>query len=202
MSDNTKWIQKIKYNSEGYNRFMDLLHGVNHYVHLYENCYKTTDNTALGQEIINDRKILRVMRDFYDRGEEMAGKKLQTVNTFPSEFQNEASFDNHDVWLSKDILGRDYLDAWMHHDDPTNVDICNVCIRHSPNIMIDQENSFNDIMTSKPLREWFQSYKIPFEEKILANIPLGNIVNGWSIKEHIKNGWPNPDPIKWDLISN
>ena len=42
------------------------------------------------------------------------------MDFFHRKWQNECSFDDYDVWLCKDILGRDYLDAWIHHDDPTH----------------------------------------------------------------------------------
>ena len=191
-------INNIKWEKDGgHMHFVDLLHGINHYVHLYENAHKVTENSAIGREITNGRKIVRVMRDFYSHGKD-CHKNVDTMNEFWDEFREDCSFDDHDVWLSKDILGRDYHDAWMHHDDPTNQDVCNVCIRHSPNIMIDQDNSFNDLMTSQPLRDYYNEYGIPFEEKILANVPIGNIVNGWKIADH-SGQWPNPQAVEWTL---
>ena len=194
----SKAIDAIKWGDSGYERFNDLLHGINHYVHLYENAFKVTENSKIGQKIVGDRKLLRVMRQYYDRGQQMAGKELQTVDLFHRKWQNECSFDNYDVWLCKDILGRDYVDAWIHHDNPAHSDICNVCMRHSPNIVMDPSNIHNELLTSKPMREWYDEYGIPFEEKLLANIPLGNIVNGWSIEEH-GSDWPQPKPVEWIL---
>ena len=194
----SKLIDAIKWGDSGYERFNDLLHGINHYVHLYENAYKVTDNSKIGQEIVGDKKAVRVMRQYYDRGQQMAGKELRTVDFFHRKWQNECSFDDYDVWLCKDILGRDYLDAWIHHDDPTHPDVCNVCMRHSPNIIMDPDNIYNKLLTSTPMREWYSEYGIPFDEKLLANVPLGNIVNGWDIKRHTKE-WPSPQAVEWLL---
>jgi hypothetical protein len=196
---NSKLIDNIKWGDSGYDRFNDILHGINHYVHLYENAYKVTANSKIGQEIVGDKQAVQVMRQYYDRGQQMAGKELRTVDFFHRRWQNECSFDTHDVWLCKDILGRDYLDAWIHHDDPTHPDVCNICMRHSPNIIMDPANIHNELLTSEPMRQWFDEYGIPFEEKLLANIPLGNIVNGWSIEEHSKE-WPNPQAVEWLLV--
>lgn len=96
----------------------------------------------------------------------------------PSSMQTCLRLSGHDVWIKKDILGKDFITAFVDHDDPDEFDV-----RPPPwitgGIQIDLPNNRRDaLVNSSEFIEWLGCTPTNHH----GNYPLGDIIDG---KENI-----------------
>ena len=97
--------------------------------------------------------------------------------------------DEFDVWVGRDILGKDYVHAYYDCDDPTNWDVSG-SIGYSGKISLDNYSiTKSDILKSDDFRAWLASYSVEYTKR-MGGMPLGNIVEGKEIMKNI-SGPPN-----------
>jgi hypothetical protein len=97
----------------------------------------------------------------------------------PAELNKHLAITGADVWIKKDILGKDLITAFGDHDDPTADDVIFPPKMISGGFMVelnDKENLFE----SNEFAQWFAKPIDPQD----GNFPLGNVVFG---KENISD---------------
>jgi hypothetical protein len=96
----------------------------------------------------------------------------------PAHMQECLQLTGYDVWIKKDLLGKDFITAFADHDDPLQFDI-----RPPPmvsgGIMIDYNNGLDDIFSSNEFRQWLGSAPTNYH----GSYPLGKVISG---KQHLK----------------
>jgi len=102
---------------------------------------------------------------------------------------------NHDMWLAKRILGKDYRESWLDNDNPTEFDVTNT----DPNVgwafELDPLNDTESFFKSTEFNDWLNMYDINNNDATLGRVPLGNIIN----KNDISNIMLNNQIIKLEL---
>jgi len=78
----------------------------------------------------------------------------------------------YDVWIKKDLLGKDFITGFADHDDPGQIDIRPPTM-YSGGIQIDNNNGKETIYQSSEFINWLGKYPNNFH----GNYPLGNVVS-------------------------
>ena len=159
--------------------FMYLLNLVNQSIHALEG-YVTTDHKHKFHRIISCYEIL------------VSGSKYQDVDIYadnvdkkiPDDMTEYLRLGGADVWIKKDILGKDFITAFADHDDPTQFDV-----RPPPMIsgglMIDVDDSRDKLFQSSEFRNWLGS--TPTDTH--GNYPIGNVVSDKKYLHKCKKIW-------------
>jgi hypothetical protein len=83
-----------------------------------------------------------------------------------------------DVWVGKDILGKDYLVAYYEHDDPSEWDVTH-SVGYSGKLAIDQINVIRrvDVLHSDDFRAWLDMAGVEYSPAI-CGMPIGTVTEG------------------------
>ena len=84
---------------------------------------------------------------------------------------------NHDVWLAKRILGKDYREAWIDNDDPTAYDVTNIDRVIGWAFEVDPLTDTESFYNSDSFKDWMASYSKDTSDRTIGRVPLGNIVD-------------------------
>ena len=92
----------------------------------------------------------------------------------------------YDVWCGNDILGKDYIEAYYDHDDPTQWDVTPID-GHSGKFKINvasqwyeensTDNTLQQLVKSDNFQNWLKEYNIKYVPE-MCGIPLGKIISG------------------------
>jgi hypothetical protein len=93
-----------------------------------------------------------------------------------------------DVWVGKDILGKDYLVAYYEHDDPSEWDV-SYSLGYSGKFAIDQLNDIRrvDILHSDEFRSWLDSAGVAYTPAI-CGMPIGTVTEGKELVNSLVDG--------------
>lgn len=145
-----------------------LLNLLNQTIHALEQ-YVMTPHRHEFNRFINSREVM------------FAASRYQDVNiyhddvdlTIPDHLQQHLCLHGHDVWIKKDILGKDYITAFADHDDPRAHDV-----RPPPMIsgglMIDVDTSRTDFFQHPKFAAWLGEEP----QARHGSYPLGDVVMG------------------------
>lgn len=78
----------------------------------------------------------------------------------------------YDVWIKKDLLGKDFITGFADHDDPNELDIRPPTM-YSGAIQIDKNFGKNTIYESPEFISWLGQHPTDFH----GNYPLGNVIS-------------------------
>lgn len=156
-----KWVP---YENEEFNYAINLL---NQNIHNLEQYVKTPHKNKF-LHVWNSTEIL------FD------ASKYTDVNIYFDDVDVSISDDmfpylrltGYDVWIKKDLLGKDYITAFADHDNPAEFDVRPPTM-YSGAIHINQNTGKEMIYNSEEFRSWLGA--IP--QNIHGNYPLGNIIN-------------------------
>ena len=83
-----------------------------------------------------------------------------------------------DVWVGKDILGKDYLVAYYEHDDPSEWDVT-YSLGYSGKFAIDQINGIRrvDVLHTDEFRAWLDTANVEYTPAI-CGMPIGIVTEG------------------------
>ena len=91
-----------------------------------------------------------------------------------------------DVWVGNDILGKDYIEAYYDHDDPTQWDVTSIN-GHSGKFKINvasqwyekdsTDNTLQQLVKSDNFQYWLKEYNIKYVPEMVG-MPLGKITSG------------------------
>ena len=167
-------------------RFEELIHIINRDIHNFE-CFTETNNKLKIMDIVSDQDSWHVTQRFDVRVDNGCGQILpKDQNKWDQNWRGHCTFDRHDIWLLKDILGKDYHQCWLDEDDPTNIDICNVDLRHSAALCIDFNNGHNQFATSPEFVSWLKAYGLGDSLRhTCAYPPIADIYNGWNMNNYL-----------------
>ena len=188
-------------------RFNELIHIINRDIHNFE-CLIETRNKRRILDILSEEDSWHISQRFDVRVDNGCGQIMpKDQNFFMQDWRKYCSFENHDIWLLKDILGKDYHQCWLDEDDPTNVDICNIDLRHSACVCVDQNNGLNKFLTSPTFVSWLKGYGLEkkghVDRRMVANVPIADISNGWNMNDYLDDirGWDREHikTIEWDI---
>lgn len=85
--------------------------------------------------------------------------------------------NNHDVWLAKRILGKDFRECWLDADDPSYRDITNVGDILHYSFEVDPLNDDTEFYCSQEFIKWMKLHKRSTDVSEIGRIPLGKIIN-------------------------
>ena len=185
-------------------RFQELVHIINRDIHNFESLVETSNKHKI-LDILKERDSWHITQRFDIRADNGCGQIMEKdQNFFKQSWRQYCSFDKHDIWLLKDVLGKDYHQCWLDEDDPTNVDICNIDLRHSAAVCIEHDNGHNQFLNSPEFISWLRGYGIQFTRKVIANVPIADISNGWNMHDYMDDVRPNAagehiKTIEWDI---
>ena len=97
----------------------------------------------------------------------------------PVELNKHLGITGADVWIKKDILGKDLITAFSDHDDPSEDDVIFPPRMISGGFIVEFKNKEN-LFHSNEFIQWFTKPIVPQD----GNFPLGNVIFG---KENIGN---------------
>jgi hypothetical protein len=99
-----------------------------------------------------------------------------------AEFYSDST--EYDVWVGKDILGKDYMTAFLENDDPGEWDVTEI-LYYTGRIEIDlKPYTFVNRIRSPEFTQWLSNYGMEYTPR-MAGIPLGNIVQGRDLLQTI-----------------
>jgi hypothetical protein len=92
----------------------------------------------------------------------------------------------YDVWVGRDILGKDFYHAYYDHDDPSNWDVTGQ-IAWSTKIAFDiGPTKKSQIIKSQDFNDWLTGYGVEYSKR-MGGMPLGRVIEGRDILESYKN---------------
>lgn len=107
----------------------------------------------------------------------------QLVNTevwadiVPEDYEYFSDSKEFDVWVGKDILGKDHITAYYDHDDPTAWDVTPI-VGYSGKIAMDvSDMTRSDLVRSADFQTWLAEYGEPYSPA-MCGMPVGTIVEG------------------------
>ena len=176
------------------------LYIVNEFVHKYEGIYKS--NRTLDDKVYNPYYTF-LQWDYYDDdfsiNEDLHSNCFETNSKLNnSDIKSSIGEDvfDHDVFIGRSIIGKDYPTAYFNYDDLLEWDITNFnSLDSSLHIHADKED-LKKIYTDSPFATELQNTGL--QPYMYLPIPLGKIVKSnfsidsleWSKDELYSNGFP------------
>ena len=112
-----------------------------------------------------------------------------------------------DVWVGNDILGKDYIEAYYDHDDPTQWDVTPID-GHSGKFKINvasqwyekdsTDSTLQQLVKSNNFQNWLKEHNVKYTPE-MCGIPLGRITDGKELV--IRDTFQQP-PIHFDIVVN
>lgn len=98
----------------------------------------------------------------------------------PEDHEYFSDSKEFDVWVGKDILGKDHITAYYDHDDASEWDITPI-VGYSGKIALDvSDMTRSDLVRSDPFRAWLDECGEPYSPA-MCGMPVGTIVEGKDI---------------------
>jgi len=102
----------------------------------------------------------------------------------PEHYQYYSDSNEFDVWVGKDILGKDYLVAYYEHDDPSEWDVDHV-IGYSGKLAIDSKFiRRSDVVKSADYLAWLDQHGVKYNNA-MCGMPVGTIIEGRDIMDQL-----------------
>lgn len=95
--------------------------------------------------------------------------------------------NNHDVWLAKRILGKDFRECWLDADDPSYRDITNTGDILHYCFEVDPLNDDSEFYNSDEFASWMTTHDRSIDVSEIGRIPLGNIIDKPADLEYVMN---------------
>jgi hypothetical protein len=112
----------------------------------------------------------------------LAREAAKVIQPEDAEFYNDST--EYDVWVGKDILGKDYMTGFLENDDPREWDVTEI-LYYTGRIEIDlTPYTFVDRIRSPEFAQWLARHNVAYHPR-MAGIPLGNIFQGRDILQKI-----------------
>lgn len=161
----------------------EILERINKWIHVYEdNSYNESISEFLPKNY-QDAMYIEVEWDTYVE----SGNKHYHIERIPEDFKKYCDYDyqNIDVYICKNITGKDYIQAFQENDDPLQWDIVNMDFING-GITVDPNQFLFKWLYSDTTKRWLKDHSVPYDKKILQPPPLGKVKN----KEWFKDVWP------------
>jgi len=174
-----------------------ILERINKWVHVYEDntqndtIRKFLEDSAATNDFateIDKTRYLEVEWDTYNQD----GSKSYYVERIPAEYREYCNYDSTDidVYICKNITGKDYLQCFGEHDDPLEWDIVNMD-HINGGFTVDKHRFIYNWLNDDRVKKWFADYNVPYDMRILQPPALGKVRN----KDWYTTQWPK---VEWD----
>jgi hypothetical protein len=150
-------------------QFRYLLNLLNQSIHVLEQYVSTPNKLKFQNSIYNMQLCLANSSKYSDVNVYADGIDL----AIPDSMQKHMRLTGYDVWIKKDILGKDFITAFSEHESPSNFDIQPPPMI-SGGILIDMNIGRSQLFNSQYFKDWLG--KDPDDTQ--GSYPLGNIVSG------------------------
>jgi hypothetical protein len=174
-------IDRLLYLTEIIN---DAVHSIEHYIITPR---KTNDFNQIPKQLeIRALVINDIALEHKDKGryESLSG---WFKNYTKEDYELFSDSDEYDVWVGRDILGKDFIHAFYDHDDPTCWDVTGQ-LGYSGKIAIDMSPlTKTNIIKSEKFKQWLDEYNIPYSTK-MGGMPLGTVIEGKDLLQKIYKG--------------
>lgn len=162
--------------------FLDNSANINTAVHNLE-MYMITDHKCQSSRIPCSR--LSLYFDAYNVSEDsqiLAREAARVIQPEDAEFYSDDA--TYDVWVGKDILGKDYMTGFMENDDPSEWDITKI-LYYTGRIDFDlTPYTFTDRILSQEFKSWLERYGVEYSPE-MAGIPLGRLESGREVLSRV-----------------
>lgn len=112
----------------------------------------------------------------------LAREAARTIQPEDAEFYSDST--EYDVWVGKDILGKDYMTAFLENDDPAEWDVTEI-LYYTGRMEIDlTPYTFVNRIRSTEFLQWLAHHNVAYTPA-MAGIPLGNIIQGREILQQL-----------------
>ena len=112
----------------------------------------------------------------------LAREAARSVQPSDAEFYSDST--EYDVWVGKDILGKDYMTAFLENDDPSEWDVTEI-LYYTGRIEIDlTPYTFVHRIRSPEFATWLADHDVTYSPR-MAGLPLGNIIQGRDVLQQI-----------------
>lgn len=164
--DNVPMFDYVGYDNTQYSYLLNLL---NQSIHALEEYVSTPNKLKFRASIKNMYLMLANSSKYSDVNIYADGIDLE----IPYSMQKHMRLTGYDVWIKKDILGKDFITAFSDHEDPSSFDIQPPPMI-SGGIQLDMNFGRSRLFNSKCFKDWLG--KDPDDSQ--GSYPLGNIVLG------------------------
>lgn len=155
--------------------FLDSCANINTVVHQLERYMITQHKKSLS---VHPAKRFELEFDCFNTSAD--SKIMAREAILPIQPQDDLYYSDsteYDVWVGKDILGKDYMAAFFDNDDPTEWDVSGIQW-YTGKIEIDMTPcTFVDKIRSREVAQWLAQHGLDYSPR-MAGIPLGNIIRG------------------------
>jgi len=193
---------KFTFDKENEEEFKHTHALVNDYVH------------ELDQSILTSRKdmdfknqAVNLQFEFGSQKKDCRFDKGTFVNIVEDDYMYADDEVDIDVWCGNDILGKDYIEAYYDHDDPSQWDVTPID-GHSGKFKINvssqwyeedsTDNTLQQLVKSDNFQNWLKEHNIEYTPE-MCGMPLGKVVNGKELAT--RDNFQQP-PIYFDIIVN
>lgn len=177
---------------------------INDYVHVLDQSIMTSRKSAdFNNQIVNLQfNFIAMLADDcrYDDG--------AYVQITEEDYQYASDSDEYDVWVGNDILGKDYIEAYYDHDDPSQWDVTSIN-GHTGRLNINvesmwyeknNENTYNTLqklVKREDFQNWLKEYNVKYVPQ-MCGMPLGKITSGreFAIRKYFKSVYKQEFEIK------
>jgi hypothetical protein len=173
-----RWIyeseEQFNYVDYGNQEYSYLINLLNQNIHALELYVETPNKLKFQNSIENVHLFLINSSKYSDVNIYADGIDIEILDSM----QEHMRLTGHDVWIRKDIVGKDFITAFSEHEDPNQFDI-----RPPPMIsgsmLIDVNNGRSQLFNSQEFKDWLG--KEPTD--LHGSYPLGDIISG---KEYLR----------------
>jgi hypothetical protein len=173
-------------------RVLYLTEIINYTVHDTEFYMNTPRKTTDRSKVLNQIEVIANVTN--DNPHSDLGPYNTLAGWFTSYTEEDYTYfsdsSEFDVWVGRDILGKDFIHAYYDCDDPTCWDVTGQ-LGYSGKIAMDVGPTVkSDIIKSDDFRAWLDQHRVEYSKK-MGGMPVGTIIEG---KELLKKfGMPNHD---------
>ena len=179
----TDWNKFITFDEH---EIYTLLERINKYVHVHEdNSWSEVASNASPQEAI-DCCYLETEWDTYNPD----GSKTYHFERIPRQHRTYCNYDPEgiDVYICKNITGKDYIQAYQENDDPLQWDIVNMD-HINGGFTVDPNRFLYKWLYADNTKKWLEDHQMPFDLELLQPPALGRVRN----KDWFTKSWPSVD---------
>lgn len=162
---NDPTFEFVPYDNE---EFLYLINRLNQGIHELENIV-STPNRKKFNHVIHTLEVRVDASQYTDVTIYYDDVDLQ----IPREYQSDLRLSGHDVWIKKDLLGKDYITAFADHDDPNEFDVQPPFLT-SGGLHIDLNCGRDALYQSQEFAAWLGQTPTDYH----GNYPLGDVVAG------------------------
>jgi hypothetical protein len=162
-------------------RMLYLTETLNNAVHNTEHYMMTPYKTTNFGEVIQQVEVKSLVTNEISKVHTDKGP-YETLSGWFQKYTEEdyelfSDSDEYDVWVGRDILGKDFIHAFYDYDDPTNWDVTGQ-LGYSGKIAMDVGTVTKSmVIKSDNFKQWLDKYNVPYSKK-MGGMPLGTVIEG------------------------